>query len=88
MTDITVGTKVEYLLPENTTIGGQTIFDAEVTAVHEDGTADLKFLPYDATQEYVEHARVVQGIGFGQFRVLSEESEEPVDGEAPVDGGV
>jgi hypothetical protein len=73
MTDVTVGQVVEYLLPENTSIGGVTLFDAEVTAVHEDGTVDLKFLPIDASSEYVERERVEKGIGWGQFSLIAPE---------------
>jgi hypothetical protein len=82
MTDITVGQKVEYLLPENTTIGGNSLFEAEVIAVRENGTVDLQFLPLGFTSEPVVHTSVPQGVGFGAFTTIVP-GESVVEGETP-----
>lgn len=62
-----VGDKVEYSLPEGTTIGGVSTFDAEILVLHPDGRADLKFLPVGAESEPVVHEGVPNGPGSGQW---------------------
>lgn len=76
-----VGDAVEYSLPEGTTIGGNSTFDAEIIVLHPDGRADLKFLPVGAESEAVVHEGVPNGPGSGQWLAypLDDKSEHPGD---------